>query len=144
MIGVHWTRSRWQGDHLPVAFTDERRHLGGRRPISGHLSIIIPHPVKAFIRALHHEFSKVTMLMMMIVVVFWWCCCFSHAPLDLYWIPSGCGRMCRDLQTSSGLMMRRRRMMMVAMTMVSFWMPIIWQNGKNVQDFDEDTSDNGL
>ena len=38
------------GDHLSVAFTDGRSHSGGRSPISGHLSIIIPDPVKAFIR----------------------------------------------------------------------------------------------
>ena len=38
------------GDHLSVAFTDGRSHLGGRLPISGHLSIIIPGPVKALDR----------------------------------------------------------------------------------------------
>ena len=40
----------WQGDHLSVAFEDGRNHLGGRSPISGHLSIIIREPVKVFIR----------------------------------------------------------------------------------------------
>lgn len=92
------SQASWQGDHLSVAFTDGRSHLGGRSPISGHLSIIIPDPVMAFIR--------VSIVVIQAVLVWstrgtalpftneqwwWWrCWCwwFSHAPLDLYWIPS--------------------------------------------------------
>ena len=154
------SQASWQGDHLSVAFTDGRSHLGGRSPISGHLSIIIPDPVMAFIR--------VSIVVIQAVLVWstrgtalpftneqwwWWRCWrwwFSHAPLDLYWIPSqdvGGGGVTWPTSSSGSssswrivlVIMVRRRVMNVRtnLAMVNYWISELWKC--ETKDENEDT-----